>query len=131
MSKLDLEWQRSLNHDPEYWAEHIKLDFAFALDRLLLQRGMTRTGMAEILNSSSAYVTKVLRGDANLTIDTMAKLAFAIGGRVHVHISDAENRVRWIESLAAKAPPKSTDRASKVWAKCTREGKCHDSAVSA
>lgn len=131
MDKSVLDWQKSLDQDPQYWAEHTKLDFAYALDRMLNQRGMTRTAMATALNSSPAYITKVMRGDANLTIETMAKLALSIGGRVHVHISDADNRVRWIESLAAKIQHKNVDPASKVWAYCAREGKCHGIAIAA
>lgn len=131
MDKSVLDWQKSLDQDPQYWAEHTKLDFAYALDRMLIQRGMTRTAMAAALNSSPAYITKVMRGDANLTIETMAKLALSIGGRVHVHISDADNRVRWIESLAAKIQHKNVDPASKVWAYCVREGKCHGIAIAA
>lgn len=131
MNKSVLDWQKSLAQDPQYWAEHTKLDFAYALDRMLHQRGMTRTAMADALGSSPAYITKIMRGDANLTIETMAKLALAIGGRVHVHISDADNRVRWIESLAAKGQRESVDPASKVWANCTREGKCHGIAIAA
>lgn len=131
MDKSVLDWQKSLDQDPQYWAEHTKLDFAYALDRMLNQRGMTRTAMATALNSSPAYITKVMRGDANLTIETMAKLALSIGGRVHVHISDADNRVRWIESLAAKIQHKNVDPASKAWAYCAREGKCHGIAIAA
>lgn len=131
MGKSVIDWQKSLDQDPQYWAEHTKLDFAYSLDRMLNQRGMTRTAMATALNSSPAYITKVMRGDANLTIETMAKLALAIGGRVHVHISDADNRVRWIESLAVKVQQQNVDPASKVWAICTREGKCHGIAIAA
>ncbi len=132
MDKFAFDWHKSLSQDPEYWAEHIKLDFAYALDRMLRQRGMTRTAMASALDSSPAYITKVMRGDANLTIETMAKLALAVGGRVHVHISDADNRVRWIESLATRIQArKDVDRAGKVWADCTLQGKCHGNSAAA
>lgn len=131
MNKPALDWHKSLEQDPSYWAEHIKLDFAYALDRMLRQRGMTRSAMASALDSTPAYITKVMRGDTNLTIETMAKLALSVGGRVHIHISDADNRVRWMESLVTRAKAPTVDAASKVWATCKLEGKCHGDSIAA
>lgn len=131
MNKSVLNRPKSLDQDPLYWAEHIKLDFAYALDRMLRQRGMTRSAMAKVLSSTPAYITKVMRGDENLTIETMAKLTLAVSGRVHIHISDAGNRVRWMESLVTKTKPPTVDAASQVWATCKLEGKCHDNSIAA
>lgn len=131
MNKSARRWHQSLNQDPQYWGEHIKLDFAHALDRMLRQSGMSRSAMATALRSSPAYITKVLRGDTNLTIETMAKLAMAVGSRVHIHISEIDNRVRWIESFAARANAPTIDTASTVWATYKLEGKCHGNSIAA
>lgn len=131
MMNKAIDWKKSLDQDPSYWAEHIKLDFAYALNRMLRQHGMTRSAMASALNSTPAYITKIMRGDENLTIETMAKLAMAVSGRVHIHISEAENRVRWIESLITKTNVQTLDAASTVWATCKLERKCHGNSIAA
>ncbi len=47
------------------------------------------------MGTSRAYVTKLMRGNVNFTLTTMVKLAMAVGGAVHVHISDQRAVTRW------------------------------------
>ena len=44
--------------------------------------------LAEKIGTSAAYITKVFRGDANFTIESMAKLSRATGGKLHIRIID-------------------------------------------
>ena len=52
--------------------------FAHKLEGLLHQRAKSRSDLANAIGTSPAYVTKVLGGDANFTIETMVKLANAL-----------------------------------------------------
>jgi ribosome-binding protein aMBF1 (putative translation factor) len=63
----------------EYPAEAAMLEFASALNDAMSAHQISRAELARRIGASPAYVTKVLRGDANLTIATMAKLAGATG----------------------------------------------------
>lgn len=123
--RMATQWYRNLDNDPTYWAEHVKLDFAFSLDRLIRKSGLTRRDLASRLESSPAYVTKALRGDANLTIESMARLAFAAGGRVHVHIAEIDNAVRWFEVLSSSPSQEQPDPAGLAWAQCASRGGCN------
>jgi len=69
-----------------YWAEHLKIEFAEELGRLMERRGVTRAQLAERIGSSAAYITKALRGDTNFTIESMVKLVRALGGKLEVRI---------------------------------------------
>ncbi|MEO8418741.1 MAG: helix-turn-helix transcriptional regulator [Methylophilaceae bacterium] len=71
-----------------YWIERLKLDFALQLEKRRKTAGLSYADFAEKLGTSPAYVTKVFRGDANLTIESMVKLARAIGGKVDLRIVD-------------------------------------------
>lgn len=71
-----------------YWANKVKLAFAVSLDARRKKAGMSYKDMADQLETSSAYMTKVFRGDANLTIESMVKLARSTGGRLHLDIVD-------------------------------------------
>lgn len=71
-----------------YWVERAKLNFALALERQRKAAGLTYKAVAEKLGTSAAYVTKVFRGDTNMTIETMVKLARATGGELDVRILD-------------------------------------------
>ena len=57
-----------------YWTERAKLDFAIEINELLKKRCISRSEFAESIESSPAYVTKILRGDANFTISSMIKV---------------------------------------------------------
>jgi transcriptional regulator with XRE-family HTH domain len=70
-----LEWFTSLPVDR---AESVKVEFAVDLDNAITSQGLTRKEISKRMGTSPAWVTKVLRGDVNLTIESMAKLAEAV-----------------------------------------------------
>lgn len=72
-----------------YWVEKAKLDFSIALDARRRAADMSYKDVAEKMGTSQPYITKVFRGDANFTIETMVKLARATGGRLDLQIVDA------------------------------------------
>lgn len=67
-------------------AESLKLEFAVAIDAAIKSLGLSRKEIADILQTSPAWVTKVLRGDVNLTIESMAKLCNAVGLELQLNV---------------------------------------------
>lgn len=86
-------------------ADHLKLDFATSLERAIAHADITRSDLARALEKSPAWVTKVLRGDENLTIETMCKLAEAIAHEVHIHMAPKDAAVRWFEAYGRVVVP--------------------------
>jgi transcriptional regulator with XRE-family HTH domain len=62
-----------------YRAEGASVRFTEDLVALMKTSGLTRTALAEKIGSSPAYITKILRGDTNFTLDSMVKIATALG----------------------------------------------------
>jgi len=57
---------------------------------------MTYSAIAKKIGSSAAYITKIFRGDSNMTIETMVKLARATGGQLEIKVIDAATAsVQW------------------------------------
>ena len=77
---------------PEYWSAAAAYEFVRELERRMEEQGVSRAELARRLGSSKAYVTKVLTADANFTLTTMTRLAMAVGGEVHVRISDPKKK---------------------------------------
>jgi len=73
-----------------YWIEAAKLHFAVSLDQQRQRSGLTYKSVAEKLGTSAAYISKVFRGDTNVTLESMVKLARATGGRVEVRVVDEQ-----------------------------------------
>jgi len=88
--------ERAKQHDA-YWTDRASLEFVVDVYRLMQQQGTTKSALARKLNTSPAYVTKVFRGDTNFTLETMVRLARAVGGRLHVHVAEEDARVRWFD----------------------------------
>jgi plasmid maintenance system antidote protein VapI len=55
---------------------------------------ISRKELAKHLGTSPAYITKILRGDINFTVDSMVRLAKAAGGTVQIHIGQEEIRIK-------------------------------------
>lgn len=50
------------------------------------KRQLTRTGMAEALNTDKSFVTRKLNGTSNMTLETLADLAYALDRAVRVQL---------------------------------------------
>jgi transcriptional regulator with XRE-family HTH domain len=97
LSKGILEAEASARETDEYWAEALKLEFALALDKVRRTSGLSGTELAKRLKTSPAYISKVLGGESNLTIESMVKLARAVEGRVRIEIVGEEQRPEIID----------------------------------
>jgi transcriptional regulator with XRE-family HTH domain len=110
------QWVSEVEGSPELAAEHIKLDFAVALERRMEQQGISRAELARKLGTSAAAITQTLRGDANLSIARMARLAHALDAVVHLHLAPAQGKVRWLETHSGPSVPSAQLSHAKAWA---------------
>ena len=95
--------------EPAYWAELAILEVAEEVHGAMESAGVSRAELARRLGTSPAYVTKILRGNANFTLDSLARLAFALGGEFRFHIAPRGMTTRWTDvARRAKSPAQST-----------------------
>ncbi|SOB76149.1 Helix-turn-helix [Marinobacter sp. LV10R510-11A] len=103
--------KEKIHSSETYWFESAKLEFVKALNQRVRRLGMKNKDLANHIDSSPAYISKVMRGDENLTIESMVKLARATGGHIHFHITEVDERVAWFgvarKKKAAGKPGKS------------------------
>ncbi|WP_404358514.1 helix-turn-helix domain-containing protein [Methylotuvimicrobium sp. KM1] len=104
-----------------YWVEKAKLDFSVALNHLFEKSGMSQKALAEKLGASPAYITKVFRGDVNFTIETMTKLARAVDGQLHIHISPKHSKSHWFDVLQTQKQPEQIGNEWKIAGKKTND----------
>jgi transcriptional regulator with XRE-family HTH domain len=86
----------------DYWVDGPITEFIEDVWRLMEEQKVSRAELARRLGTSRAYVTKLLGGNANFTLQTMAKVAMALGAQVHVHVADREALTRWIDEIPAQ-----------------------------
>jgi len=85
-----------------FWAETAILEFTSELYAAMERGGHTKADLARALGTSQAYITKVFRGDANFTIDSMVRLTRTLGYRLHIHITQPEASINWGEFTLSK-----------------------------
>lgn len=85
LSKASI-WVKNYRNSPDYIADQVKQDFAVSIEKSVTEKGLNRTDLAQLLGTSKSYVTKVLRGDTNLTIESMAKITHALNLKIKLDI---------------------------------------------
>jgi transcriptional regulator with XRE-family HTH domain len=100
---VDLQKYRDMFEDAQSsvdgWIDDPIVEFTEDLSRLMKEQNVSRAELAKRIGTSRAYVTKLLGGNANFTLATMVKLAFALDGAVHVHISDKRAVTHWRDEI--------------------------------
>jgi transcriptional regulator with XRE-family HTH domain len=118
-----------------YWTERLKSKFAVAVEHLLDFRNLKKKDLAERLNVSRPYISKILRGDANLTIETIGRLAYALNSDVSINLTPKETHAKpWLYVVEGRkkssteavervidSPQSSRDRS--VWTKVAVESR--------
>jgi plasmid maintenance system antidote protein VapI len=103
---VDIERYRKMFQEAEshadYWIDGPISEFTEDLARLMEEKNVSRAELARRMGTSRAYITKMLGGNANFTLLTMVKLAMALDGAVHIHISDKRAVTRWRDKMPGK-----------------------------
>lgn len=88
----------------DFWAETVILEFTEELSRIMQETGVTGAQLAERIGTSPAYVSKVLNGNANVSLATMNKFARAFKCAVHIHLADERAVVNWSDRPSQHIP---------------------------
>lgn len=83
------EFLNQAKKSDSFWIESAKVNFAIQLEKQRKNRNIAYVEIAKKLDTSPAYISKVFRGDANLTIESMVKLSRAVEANLSVELTDS------------------------------------------
>jgi transcriptional regulator with XRE-family HTH domain len=83
-----------------YWTECAILEFTEELCRCMDAQGITRAELARRLDRSPAFITKILRGNANFTLKTMTRIAAALGTEFKCHLQPDGASGSWFDMFS-------------------------------
>ncbi len=86
--------QERLDKLPKSSAEREALTFLIDIQTRMLEQDLTHMALAERLGTSRSYVSQLFGGSANLSIQTMARLAAAVGCAVKVQLETLRGKQR-------------------------------------
>lgn len=81
----------------QFKAEEHKLSLALAFNQYMKKLGWNNADLARELGTSRAYITKIMRGDQNLSIDKITEIADALGADAHFHLTEKGATGQWLE----------------------------------
>ncbi|WP_341929696.1 helix-turn-helix transcriptional regulator [Methyloversatilis discipulorum] len=84
--------------------ENLKLDIAISLEREIERQSISYTELAERISTSPAYITKVLRGDSNLTLHSLLKFARALHADLNISL---DSKIEPVEIFSCGAFPRN------------------------
>ncbi len=78
--------RRKHRNNPSYATERVLIEITEQIARLLEGRRMSRADLARALGCSNAYITKLLAGNQNLTLESLVRLATSLKTRLEVQL---------------------------------------------
>jgi len=70
----------------DYWIADAQVSFTESLHDLMERRQVSKSELARRIDSSPAYITKVMRGSTNFTLASMVRLVRALGGKLQIEV---------------------------------------------
>jgi len=82
---------------PEEW-DYFELadDLSDQIYEEMETKGITKAELAKRLGHTRAYVTKVLSGDMNITLKTLAKILHHLEAKAKVKVIDTRHEIMWM-----------------------------------
>jgi ribosome-binding protein aMBF1 (putative translation factor) len=96
------KWRENLEYDKKNW-EWLKMssNVAFAVLEVLDHTNMSQVELANKMNVSRQQISRILRGQENLTIETISKLQTALGIKLGRILDGEEIKLKAITAKVA------------------------------
>lgn len=86
-----------LRNTSAYQVEGLKVELAEQLYQAMQEQNISNAELARRLNTSRAYITKILQGDVNFTLETLGGIAHALNCEFRVELKPKVTKPNWAE----------------------------------
>jgi plasmid maintenance system antidote protein VapI len=95
----------------QYQVQGAIMDFTEGVAKVMKASHTSKTELARRLDCSQAFVTKILRGQNNFTLETMVKIARALDAEVKLEVRPKTSVARWnkIIQLIEERPERQSE----------------------
>lgn len=97
-----------------YAVESAKQDFMMAISMAMKSKEITKAELADSISCSPAYISKILKGDENFTIETMVKIARALNTKLCIHLAENHENIQWFGVVTRNAT-QETEHTRRFW----------------
>lgn len=86
----------------EYRAEGASIEFTNAMVTRMREVGVSRSELARLIKATPAYISKILRGATNFSLDSMVKIANALNCELRLHLQPSGAKSQWLDVYSSK-----------------------------
>lgn len=97
------EFKRARKKTLGYQVESAKQDFMISMHSFMKTKDISKSQLATAIGCSQPYITKILKGDANFTIETMVKISHALNAKLCIQMTQPHESIQWMGVVASKA----------------------------
>lgn len=83
-----------IEHDVNYYSEGIKLEIAEQIHHFMEKKEINQTQLAELLDVNRAYVSRILKGNVNVTVETLAKIGKGLNAEWKINLRESDANAR-------------------------------------
>lgn len=98
----------AVREDHAFKVETAIMEFTEELVELLEEHGISKTELARRIAVKPPYITKILQGTSNFTLDSMVKIATALDCEFRCHLQRKGRDTQWFEFLNEKPESESS-----------------------
>jgi transcriptional regulator with XRE-family HTH domain len=84
-----------LEQSEAYLIDALKIELSEQIYGAMKHQGVNKAELARRLGTSRAYITKLLQGSTNLTLESLVKISKALNCQLDIHLSNREVKQQW------------------------------------
>lgn len=125
MSRLE-EYVQSLPKWKQIFHGKYRTELVTRVSEVLKEKGWSQSDLADVLECSDAYVSKLLSGNANVTLKTVSKLESALGEDImHIAWSFTSDHESDVLPKVWEVPVSDEDLEEHEWSQSEEEVEVH------
>jgi len=93
-------------NDREYLFEGIQFDLMEQILAIMERKQISKTRLANLLRCSSSYITKLLKGDQNLTLRKLFDIGCSLGASLQINLQERVETPKTVNFEYAPSSPK-------------------------
>lgn len=94
-----------LEDDVDFIFEGLKIAILEDIVMIMKNKRISRAELARRLNTSRAYITRMLRANVNFTLMSLIRIAKALGAELTVNFCLPESKIEWFQKTKISTEP--------------------------
>ncbi len=111
-NKLYQDLMEEFKDDLDFKVEYKILEITETICEIMKEKNLNRAGLATIMGTSKAAITKMLNGSTNFTLKRLLKIAITLEKDLEINFKRTKSRVDFNDTTEASSAPTKSENSS-------------------